>query len=134
MHEISDIDSAGLRRFGLTTGPIVAALFGLVLPWLLGNSLPRWPWIVAAVLIVWALAAPQTLRLVYRGWTRFGVLANRVTTPIILFLIFVLVLTPIGVVIRLAGHDPMRRRLDSDAATYREPSQPNSTQSMERPF
>ena len=33
-HEIPELDREGLRQFGLTTGGIVAVLFGVVLPWL----------------------------------------------------------------------------------------------------
>ena len=61
MHDIPDLDRRGLRKFGLTTGAIMVMLFGLVLPWLRDRPLPLWPWCVAAVLAVWALAAPASL-------------------------------------------------------------------------
>lgn len=134
MNQIPDLDAAGLRHFGLTTGMILAALFGLVLPWLLGASFPVWPWVIAAVLTIWALVAPKTLRPVYRGWMRGALLAGRVTTPLILSLLFFLLFTPIGLIMRLAGREPLRRRLDPTAASYREPSEADSPQSMERPF
>ncbi len=134
MNQVPDINTAGLRQFGLTTGTILAALFGLTLPWLLGTNSPAWPWVIAAVLIVWALAAPKTLRPVYQGWMRSALLAGRVTTPLILSLLFFLLFTPIGLVRRLAGRDPLRRRLDPTTTSYREPSEADSPQSMERPF
>ena len=65
--EIPELDRPGLRRFGLTTGAIVAALFGVLLPYLFDHAWPRWPWVIAAILITWATVAPGTLRLVYRG-------------------------------------------------------------------
>jgi hypothetical protein len=34
MHSIPELDARGLRQFALTTGGIVAGLFGLLLPWL----------------------------------------------------------------------------------------------------
>jgi hypothetical protein len=34
--------------------------------------------------------------------------------------VFVLVLQPIAVVMRLSGHDPLRRKSASNAASYRE--------------
>ena len=45
--DIPELDRAGLRKFGLTTGAIVALLFGLFLPWLFDFGLPRWPWMLA---------------------------------------------------------------------------------------
>ena len=50
MHEIPKLDKKGLRDFGLLTGVIFVALFGLLLPWLRGHGLPRWPWGVSATL------------------------------------------------------------------------------------
>jgi hypothetical protein len=52
----------------------------------------------------------------------FGLAISRVTTPLILSLVFFLVFTPAGLIMRLTGHDPMQRRLSADAASYREPS------------
>ena len=53
-HIIPELDRKGLRRFGLTTGAIVVAVFGLFFPWMLDLNWPRWPWIIAAPL--WSLA------------------------------------------------------------------------------
>ena len=134
MHAIPELDTGGLRRFALTTGAIVAVLFGLILPWLFGLRLPIWPWPLAAVLMLWGLAAPRSLRPVYRGWMRLGLLLNRVTTPLILSLVFFLIFVPAGLVGRLAGHDPMKRRRPPDADSYREPSQETAPGSMEKPY
>ena len=134
MHEIPNLDAKGLRHFALTTGAIVAVLFGLALPWLFDWSIPWWPFVLAAVLGLWGLVAPTTLRPLYRGWMSLGLLLNRVTSPLILGIVFYLVILPMGLIMRLAGRDPMRRRLSVDAPTYREPSHVASRQSMEKPF
>jgi hypothetical protein len=134
MHPIPEIDTPGLRRFGLITGGLIATLFGLVLPWLAEARLPVWPWVIAAVLAVWALANPKSLRPVYRGWMRFGQLANRIVTPILLSVIYLTLFTPIGLTMRLFGQDPMRRALDRNASSYREASPSVPPRSMERPF
>ena len=59
---IPELDKAGLRKFGFTTGAIVAVLFGLVLPYLFDLAWPRWPWVIAVVLFAWGAIAPATLR------------------------------------------------------------------------
>ena len=133
-HVIPDLDRAGLRSFGLTTGGILAALFGLFFPWLLGNTIPLWPWVMCGTLVVWALIAPASLRPVYRGWMRFGLLMNRITTPIILSLVFYIVITPIAFIRRLLGKDSMARRLDKDMPSYRVKSRKASKDNLERPF
>jgi hypothetical protein len=69
---------------------------------------------IPAAGLIW----PEILRIVY-------LLANYATFPIglavsfvILVVLYYLVLTPIGLVLRLAGYDPMQRRFDRSAKTY----------------
>ena len=132
--KIPDLDRKGLRSFGLTTGTIVAGLFGLVLPWLLGHTLPLWPWVLCGVLVMWACLAPVSLRPVYRVWMRFGLLMSRITTPIILSIVFFLVITPVAFIRGLLGKDSMSRRLDEKMTTYRVKSRKASAENLERPF
>lgn len=134
MYEIPELDSKGLRHFGLLTGGIVLGLFGIVLPWIFGFDYPIWPWILSAVLGCWACAAPRSLQPVYRGWMRIGMVLNRITTPIILGAVFYLVITPTSFIMRLLRRDAMARRFDDDAPTYRIPSKKRPKQSLEKPF
>jgi F0F1-type ATP synthase assembly protein I len=132
--EIPELDRRGLRQFALSTGAIVAILFGLFFPWVLDVGFPFWPWIVAGVLAAWGLAAPASLRPVYRGWMRFGLLLNRIVTPIILGVLFFLIITPVSGVMRLVRRDAMARSFDENAETYRVPSAKRPKSHMERPF
>ncbi len=47
-----------------------------------------------------------------------------VNSHLILGLVYVVVLQPIALVMRLLGHDPLRRRWDPNATTYREVREP----------
>lgn len=136
LHAIPELDRAGLRRFGLTTGAIVVGLFGLVLPFLAHKALVwvAWPWILAGVLGAWALAAPGTLRPVYRGWMRVGALLGFVNTRIILAVMFFLVLAPIGLVVRLFAKDPLARRFEKAAESYRVRRPASPPDRMEKPY
>lgn len=132
-HNIPELDRKGLREFALVTGAIVAGLFGLFLPWLFDFGLPVWPWIVFGILAVWGLLLPSTLRPVYQIWMRFGILMSRITTPLIMGLVFYIVITPVGVLRRVFGTDPMRRELN-DSKTYRVPSRKAPVEYLKRPF
>ena len=134
LHSIPELDRKGLREFGLVTGGIVAVLFGLVFPWLFERALPIWPWVVFGVLGVWALVAPDSLRSVYRVWMRFGLLLSKVTTPLIMGVLFFVVIAPVGLIMRLARSDPMRRRLDRNSASYRIASPKPPRENLEKPF
>lgn len=132
-HEIKDLDRKGLREFGLTTGGIIAVLFGLFVPWVFERPIPRWPWVIAGVLAAWGLVAPMSLQPVYRGWMKFGLLLSKVTTPIIMGIVFYLVVTPMGIVRRLTGNDSLARRFDG-SASYRVPSPKPPAKNLEKPF
>jgi hypothetical protein len=131
---IETLDAAGYRKFGLVTGAIVAVLFGLAIPWLFSLNFPRWPWIFAAVLGSWALLLPTTLKPVYIGWMKFGNMMNWINTRIILGIVFYGLILPFGLIMRLFGNDPMKRKLDASVASYRVPSQNDSKDNVEHPY
>lgn len=127
-------DRKTLVRFGLLVGGLIAVLFGLLFPWLRGQRFPAWPWAAAAVLCVCALGAPAALAPVYRVWMAVGSALGWVNTRVILGAVFFLVVTPIGVVMRMTGRDPMRRKVEPDRGTYRIPSARTPRERMEVPF
>ena len=131
--EIPVLDRGGLRQFGLTTGAIVAALFGIAFPYLLDMSWPIWPWLVFAVLGIWAIIAPASLKPVYRGWMRAGMLLSKITTPIILTLLFLVAILPSALLMRLFRKDPMRRGFD-ESASYRIKAKQPSVKNLEKPY
>ena len=134
MKSIPKLDKKGYRDFALTTGGVIAVLFGAFLPWVFGFSYPRWPWIVLLVLGSWGLIAPATLRPIYVGWMTFALLINKVTTPIILGIVFYLVISPIALMLRLFNKDPIPKKFDSSEESYRVHSEKKNHESLERPF
>ena len=127
-------DRKTLVTFGLLVGGLVAALFGLLFPWLRGRPFPAWPWGLGAVLALWALGAPALLAPVYRAWMAVGAALGWINTRVLLGAVFYLVVTPIGAVMRMTGRDPLRRAFDPRAGTYRVPSARTPRERMEAPF
>ena len=99
-HQFTEINKKSLREFGIITGAIVAGLFGLLLPWLLGNAFPLWPWYVFAVLSGVALVLPMALKPVYKVWMRFGMVMGWINTRLILGIIFYTMFTPVALVLK----------------------------------
>ncbi len=132
--EIPELDAKGLREFGLVTGGIFAGLFGVVIPWIFGLNFPVWPWILAAVLVIWALLAPASLHHPYHLWMRLGLAIGWVMNRVVLAVVFFVVMLPIGLIMRLRGHDPMSRKLDTEQSTYRVESRPTKPDQMDRPY
>ena len=133
-HAIPELNRKGLRSFGFTTGVIVVVLFGLFFPWVFDHSMPLWPWILSSVLIVWASIAPVSLRPVYKVWMRFGLLMSRITTPLILGILFFGLITPISFILSLMKWDPQSRRLDGQLNSYRVKSRLLKKHNLEKPF
>lgn len=119
----------------MTFGCLGAVLFGLVVPWLWDLDYRMWPWITGAVLCMWGLVAPLTLEWLYRAWMRFGAVMSKITTPLILGVVFLFALLPTALFMRFVlRRDPMARSLDKSAQSYRTPSERSDPESLRRPF
>ena len=122
-----------LRNFGL----IVGGIFGALAIWpaiIRGGSVRLWMVALAAVLILPALVAPRVLAPAHRAWMALGNILGWVNTRLVLGLIFFGLITPMGLVLRLTGRDPMRRAFDPNATTYRVPQTPRPGAHMLRQF
>ncbi len=134
MSTIAEIDAKHLREFALVTAAIVCELFGLFFPWLLGKAWPLWPWILAGVLALWGLVAPASLRPIYRGWMRVGLVTGWVMNRVVLSLVLGFAVVPMGLLMRLLGKDPMRRARGKNVASYRTSREGRTDIDMKRPF
>ena len=123
-----------MREFAFVTGVIVAVLFGVFFPWLLEARFPLWPWIAAGVLGGWGLVAPLSLQPIYRGWMKLGLFISKVTTPLILGIVFYGMILPMGLIMRMVRRDPMLRRFDDAAESYRVECDKAPRTNVERPF
>ncbi len=67
---------------------------------------------------------PSLLAPLNRVWTKFGLLLHKVVSPIVLGVMFYLVITPTGLLMRLFGKDPLRLKFDGTAKSYWIPREP----------
>lgn len=85
---------------------------------------------VGAVLLIFGIVAPRRLSVLNRVWLRIGSVLAAVVNPIVLMLLFLLVVTPMALVMRLLGKRPLRLAPDPGVASYwikREPQNGSST-------
>jgi len=127
------VGPAQLRSFGLIVGGIFAVI-ALWPPLFHGEDARIWALMVSALLAVPALALPASLRPIYKVWMRVGLALGWVNTRIILSLGFYGVFTPMGIVMRLFGKDPLRREFDPDVTTYRVLRSPRPGSHMQKQF
>jgi len=105
------------RSFGVVF-TVVFTLVGLLPLW--RGAAPRW-WAVgvAVVVALLALVWPSALAPANRVWLRIGLLLHKVVNPIVMGVIFYLVVTPFGYVMRRHQKKLMEMlRPSSDATTY----------------
>ncbi len=75
-------------------------------------------WAVAVGVPAVGYIAPEFLRIVYVGMCYVAAPIGWVISHIVLALVYYLLMTPIGWLMRLFRYDPLRRRFDRSAATY----------------
>lgn len=121
------------REFGF----IVGGVFLLIGCWpmLFNNAHPRW-WslMFGAILVLGALLVPTALGPMYRAWMFLGHVLGWINTRLLLGIIFYGLVTPMGLIMRLMSKDPMRRRLDPTAQTYRIMRHPRPGSHMHHQF
>ena len=122
------------RSFGL----VFAAVFALacLLPLKSGEEPRLWAGAVAAAFLVVSFAAPKLLKPLNRLWFLVGMALHHVVTPVVMGLLFFVTVTPIAVIMRLMGKDPLGLKRDPAATSYwilRQPPGP-APGSMRRQF
>ena len=113
------------RSFGL----VFSAFFLIiaVLPLFDGGRMRLWASIVSGLFLAASFVAPGILSPLNRLWTRFGLLLHKIVGPVVLGVMFYAMVTPMGILRRLFGNDPMRLRLEPALKSYwikREPPGP----------
>jgi cytochrome c biogenesis factor len=106
-----------LRKFAFAlTG--VAAVFALLLLWRRRETASDVFFVLAGYALLSALLFPPAIRPARWALLEIGHALGWFNTRLILILLFYLVFTPIGLLLRLLGKDLLNRRFDRDAATY----------------
>ena len=131
-----------LRSFGLIFGLFSILVFAFLIPLIAGgwrqflepSNWPLWPWVLGAVSVVLALIHPVSLRPLHRLWMRFAEIAGWINSRIIMVLLFFVIIMPIGLVMRLFGYDPMRRKFEEGLESYRIASKHHERSHVERPY
>lgn len=104
------------RTFGLVFTVVFLAL-GLWPLWK-GGAVHYWSLGVGAAFLILSFARPTLLGPLNRLWMKFGLLLNRIVSPVILGILFFLVVTPTGLLMRLFGGNPLRLGFDSKEKSY----------------
>jgi len=102
------------RGTGLVLGAACA-----VAAWVWRDGPALWPLLAASAgLVLAALLRPALLEPLNRAWFRLSLLLGRIMTPVVMSVLFFGLITPVALVLRLKGDDPLRLRRRGDERTW----------------
>ena len=99
-----------LREFGFLIGFIFPFLIGWILPLIEDHSFRTWTLFISIPSIIFAITKPGLLLHPYKAWMKLGYILGWLNSRIILGLVFLIVLQPIALIMRIFGHDPLKTK------------------------
>jgi hypothetical protein len=102
---------------------VLLLAFAALVAWILHSRFAATQAGIAVVAVTTALAVlgilwPKTIWPVYVVWMAAVLPVGWVVSHVVMAVVFYLVVTPIGLIMRMCGHDPMEHRFDRQARTY----------------
>mgnify|MGYP001490130186 FL=1 len=93
---------------------IVIALW----PLMKGGDLKIWSIIIAIIFLFLGLINSKILTPLNKLWFRFGVLLGKIVAPIVMGIIYFVLVTPIGVIMKIFKKDILNLKIDKNKKTY----------------
>ena len=121
---MDDIKISSNKSFGIVFF-IVFILISLY-PLLNGQEIRLWALIISAVFLILGLLKSKLLTPLNKLWFRFGIFLGKIISPIIMGFIFFLVVTPIGLIMRLLGKDVLKLKYNTERSYWIEKDGPKS--------
>jgi hypothetical protein len=121
------------RKFGLTVG-IAFLVLGGISHWRGHQIAPLVLWTMGGLLAAGGLLLPGQLGGVYRAWMGLSHLLSKVTTPLFMGLVYFLVITPMGLLMRIFGRNPMVHRPGEAGYWHVRKPDPDQANSLTRQF
>jgi len=110
------VEGPSNRSFGFVFAAVFSAIGFISL--FSSKGVLIWAFVAGAAFALAAIVIPVVLTPLNRLWLKFGILLHKIVSPIVLAIMFFVVITPIGIVMRLVGKDPLRLRLDKNTNSY----------------
>ena len=85
-----------------------------------------WSLIISFIFLILGLLNSKFLTPLNKIWFKFGILLGKIVSPLIMGAIFFLVVTPIGIILRLMGKDVLNLKYNKNKSYWIEKSNPKS--------
>ena len=90
------------------------------------GELRVWSLVVSLVFLILGLMNSKILFPLNKIWFKFGIFLGKILSPIIMGIIFFLVVTPIGLIMRLLGKDVINLKYNNNKSYWIEKKGPKS--------
>ena len=112
----NNIKISSNRSFGIVF--FVVFLFIALYPITYSEDIRIWSLIISFIFIILGLLNSKILTPLNKLWFKFGVILGKIISPIIMGIIFFLVVTPIGLIMKVLGKDLLRLKYNKKDNTY----------------
>ena len=120
----TEINKSSNKSFGLVFF-LVFILIGIY-PILNQGNIRVWSIIIAVVFLILGLSNSRILTPLNRIWFKFGIFLGKMISPIIMGVIFFLVVTPIGLIMKILGKDLLNIKYNKKKSYWIEKNDPKS--------
>ncbi|MCQ9200651.1 MAG: SxtJ family membrane protein [Prochlorococcus marinus CUG1437] len=120
MKKSLSIKKEKLREFGLVFGFGLPIILGFLVPLLNGHDKNIWSLFLGFPFIFLGVFSPKILEKPYYLWMKIGFLLGWINSRIILGFIFIVVLQPIALIMKMLKYDPLRKKISKEKISYRE--------------
>ena len=112
------------RSFGIVF--FVVFLLIAIYPILNNEEVRLWSLLISSVFLILGLINSQILTPLNKLWFKFGLLLGKIVSPLVMGLIFFLVVTPIGLIMRILGKDVLNLKYNKNKSYWIEKKGPKS--------
>ena len=121
---MDDIKISSNRSFGIVF--FVVFLLIALYPLTYGGEIRTWSLIISIIFLILGLLNSKILAPLNKIWFKFGILLGKIVSPLIMGIIFFLVVTPIGFIMRLLGKDVLNLKYNKNKSYWIEKNGPKS--------
>ena len=121
---MDDIKISSNRNFGIVF--FVVFLLIALYPLINSGEIRIWSVVIASIFLVLGILNSNILLPLNKLWFKFGIFLGKIISPIIMGIIFFLVVTPIGLIMRLLGKDVLNLKYNDYKSYWIEKTGPKS--------
>jgi len=121
---MDDIKISSNRSFGIVF--FVVFLLIALYPLIIGGEIRIWSIVISLFFLVLGLINSKILTPLNKLWFKFGILLGKIISPLIMGIIFFLVVTPIGLIMKMLGKDVLNLKYSTNKSYWIEKTGPKS--------